>query len=177
MALLHALDSAEAMLAQVHPQPDGSYLVASRSQPGTRHRCGPTTCDCEAGARGKLCWHKEAVRLYRRQHAQKEGLRGVPFCLPVGDPFIGTRQEVREYLAAWGCWADGKLWFTPARPLRLRQPGDEARAEVPPGLAIASLLCERWEGNSNPTVRELQEWWIGAMTEGYAERNRRERCE
>ena len=54
-----SIDPAQAL------QPDGSYVVESRTTAGTVYRLAPVngflSCDCAAGVNGRACWHWKAI--------------------------------------------------------------------------------------------------------------------
>jgi hypothetical protein len=59
----------------------GVYAVASASRPGVVHTvtvdgAGTWACTCEAGRRGRVCWHAAATWLAKLEHTSRVRVTG-----------------------------------------------------------------------------------------------------
>lgn len=67
--LLNATNKAQLQLIDgTAPVPTiGGWLLESRTRPGIVHRLSWTHgCSCEAGANGRICWHKQLLVILER---------------------------------------------------------------------------------------------------------------
>jgi hypothetical protein len=72
-------------------QTTGAFLMPSGTKAGVIHRVSHTFgCDCQAAARGVVCWHASAIAIL-----EEAGRHTMP-ALPMGDKLARARKALAE---------------------------------------------------------------------------------